>query len=526
MADDFDNDDDGSSYELDAEGNLGWIGTMSDEEETLPNAFQWTAAADLPTVVTFDQATDEAWETAKREIKVVRSNLKALLGLDDDFSDFSLFGLFDLHFGSNSRLWIVIDEALNGGGIYHASDPLTHDRFLKIMGSFFCASSFGLSATALWSEPLINTKDFCSYEEYTLFWKNLTKADHEKRYDSSIEYTWMKILDVINQTCRIIFLRNWEPYQQKCVTIDDDKVHYNGKMGHYKTAGLKPTQLVRDNRRGFVFHTLVFTASGCPLGVEAELITDVSSLDTSSRLITKQLCPNHRYNSIPNLSNVVLFADRLYWTKDFLYNFILPSGADIGPCTHKRCHDFPFTFEQKLTRNDTRTLLTKKGTKCVFIMERQVGMNELSAIAYRDGHGKIALGIASGLCRITCKHWDFHLKFPADRYRLLEDDGDWINSKDTWIRNLTDASSSLSLLFLDLFDDQECRVDPLTTGGSEDQAWFLARSFSFTSSTTDAVIYKVVDLATKGEDLGDNMFIFNLNIIMKYIGKPFIPLLE
>ena len=264
--------------------------------------------------------------------------------------------------------------------------------------------------------------------------------------------------------------------------------------------------------------------------MEAELLSDISSVETSSRLIAKQLCPNHRSSATPNLSNVVLFADRLYWTKDFMYNFVLPSGADIGPCTHKRCHDFPFTFEQKLTRNDTRTLINKKGTKCVFVKEKRVGPSELSAIAYRDGHGKVALGIASGLNQVRCKHWDFHLKKPTDRYKLLDEDGDWSSSKSTRIRKLNGdrgevGENGLSELFLNCFDDQECRVDALTTEGSQDQAWFLARSFSFTSSTTDGVINKVLELAAKEEGLVDNTFRYKLNVILTYIGKPLIPLL-
>ena len=520
------NHDDESSFELDEEGNIGWFHDMGDEEEATDTTLAWSALQTLPTIVSFDLATHEAWETAKKEIRIVRGNIKSMLKLDA-LSDFTLFGLFDLLFGPDSRLWKVFDESLNGGGIYSSNQHLSHDRFLKIIGSFFCASSLGLSATAIWSEPLINTTNFCSFEEYKLFWMNITTLDHHQRFDPSFEYIWLKVLDEINYVCRILFLRNWESFDRKYLTIDDDKVHFNGNMGHYMTAGLKPTQLVRDNRRGFIFHTLVFTASGCPLGVEAEMITDHSSVETSSRLITKQLCPNHRSSTTPNLSNLVLFADRVYWTKDFMYNFILPSGADIGPCTHKRCHDFPFTFDQKLSRNDTRTLINKKGTKCVFIKEKRVGPSDLSAIAYRDGHGKVALGISSGLNQIRDKHWDFHLKKPKDRYKLLDEDGDWSTSKSTWIRNLIDPKTNrLSSLFLDLFDEQDVRVKALTTEGSQDQAWFLARSYSFTSSTTDAVLNKLLDLAEKGIDLGDNSFKSHLNVILLFIGKPLIPIIK
>ena len=109
------------------------------------------------------------------------------------------------------------------------------------------------------------------------FRESVSKRDHGARFDVTNDYLWLKVLDLLNTTCCDICLRNWDPFAQKYVTIDDDKSHFNGKMGYYNTAGLKPTQLVRDNRRGFVFHTLVFTASGLPLGIEAELVTDANS---------------------------------------------------------------------------------------------------------------------------------------------------------------------------------------------------------------------------------------------------------
>ena len=72
------------------------------------------------------------------------------------------------------------------------------------------ASSIGLSASAMWSEPLLNASTFVRFDEYTLFWNNVTKVDHSKRYNASMEYVWIKIVDVTNELCRSIFLRNLE----------------------------------------------------------------------------------------------------------------------------------------------------------------------------------------------------------------------------------------------------------------------------------------------------------------------------
>jgi hypothetical protein len=116
----------------------------------------------------------------------------------------------------------------------------------------------------------------------------------------------------------------------------------------------------------FIHWSSQHQTSGIPLGLEVEHVSDSGSFDTVSRLLTQQLAPGHRSSiQIPNLSKHVIYADRLYWEKKFLYNYLLPSGADVGPSTHKRIHDYPFTYEQKLTRNDTRELIEKKGAKCI-----------------------------------------------------------------------------------------------------------------------------------------------------------------
>jgi hypothetical protein len=88
-------------------------------------------------------------------------------------------------------------------------------------------------------------------------------------------------------------------------------------MGFYDTCGLKP--FTQENRRGFVFYALVFTASGIPLGWEAEHISDSGSFDTVSwLLITQQLAPGHNSSTqIPNLTRHVIYADHLYWEKKF-----------------------------------------------------------------------------------------------------------------------------------------------------------------------------------------------------------------
>jgi len=494
------------------ERDHGWC--EDEEEGMIDSSTPWADVPDPFTIVTFDQATHDAWDVAKREITTIRKNLIDFLPIGS-IQDYTLMSLVEY---TVQRLWRVVDVSLNHHRkCYSSTDPLTIDGFKKILATFFIASSFGISTENLYSDRWISHTNLATKDEYIRFWRICSERDHD-RFDPSKVYFWQKLLDEINELCRDLFLNDWPPYHQKHITIDDDKVHYNSHdMGYSDTSGLKPSQFVRENRKGFTFHTLVFTASGVPLGLEPELVTDNNSSDTSMRLMTRQLAPSHRSQSVPNLSNIIIYADRLYWTKSFLYGYIITSGADIGPCTHKRTHHFPFTYDQKLTRNDDRILIPKKGSKSIMLKQQKVGPHGLVALAYRDGYGKVAMGLASS-SQAPTKHWDFHLSKPVDRYSLLDDENTWSRSLATWIKNI-DEKKNISDDFISLFSST-CRVQGMTTGGSDDQAWFVARAFSFTSSTTDKVVNAVCDLAQRDPTAVDHELINSLNTILDYLTKP------
>ena len=74
---------------------------------------------------------------------------------------------------------------------------------------------------------------------------------------------------------------------------------------------------------------------------------------------------------------------------------------------------------------------------------------------------------------------------------------------------------------MNLFHESS-NVTAMTAEGSEDQAWFLARAFSFTSSTTDKIIHAVSDTLAKNDGVArvENTLVDNLNIILSYLKKP------
>jgi hypothetical protein len=111
---------------------------------------------------------------------------------------------------------------------------------------------------------------------------------------------------------------------------------------------LKKTQHVHDNCMGCIAHTLVYTASGLPIGIEWEHSSDDSITAATERLIRSQLAPMYGNMGSPNLTNKCLCMDQGHINLCLLNNFIVPSGAEImGTC--KRQPMFPFTFEQNLT---------------------------------------------------------------------------------------------------------------------------------------------------------------------------------
>ncbi len=68
------------------------------------------------------------------------------------------------------------------------------------------------------------------------------------------------------------------------VTTDDEKMHFQ-LSSKANTQGLKSSEHVHDNRKGFVAHTACYTASGLPIGIEWERENNDSTAAVTKRLI-------------------------------------------------------------------------------------------------------------------------------------------------------------------------------------------------------------------------------------------------
>lgn len=230
---------------------MGYNTDDSDDGEGENNG-DWVEPA-LATHVTYDQTTEEAWAQGQYEISIAERNIIQILCLRSKKS-YSLPSLSDY----------VITNMWNQIRSLFSVSSMTELTFKKIILTFYFISSFEMSTTDFFDNDNIIKSRFCTRSEYCNFWSIIHEFD-SRPYDVSHRMVWRELLKGVNSLCQNLFLNNFQSDKRKTILIDDDKDHYNGKKGWAESGGLKPTQHVRDNRRGFTYHTLVFTSSGFPL---------------------------------------------------------------------------------------------------------------------------------------------------------------------------------------------------------------------------------------------------------------------
>jgi len=104
----------------------------------------------------------------------------------------------------------------------------------------------------------------------------------------------------------------------------------------------------------------------------------------------------------PSLPNTEFAMDCGYCLPSLLYDFFIPSGADIMG-TVKRSPMFPFTYDQKLGRSDTWQSVDTKGFKAIFIKKLILKDKQITGFAYRDGKCGVTLGITT---TESIHHWE------------------------------------------------------------------------------------------------------------------------
>jgi hypothetical protein len=286
---------------------------------------------------------------------------------------------------------------------------ISSEKLSEQLSLFFLSAVYNLSKTQIFSkQSLVEIDGLASEEEYQRFWNSIAESGiipsklindfADAACNCGAKPLWIEIQNAFYDTCRELFIEGFKDFIW--IILDDDKMHDSSKKT--RMCGLKKTLHVRDNRTGCVAHTLVYTASGLPIGIEWECAGDDSTTAATERLIRSQLAPMHGDTGPPNLTNTALCMDRGYINPRLLYDFIMPSGAEImGTC--KRQPMFPFTYEQVLNPNDPPQDVPMKGQKALLLKNLKIDNKQLSAFAYRDGKGGVTLGINA---MIRCPDWD------------------------------------------------------------------------------------------------------------------------
>jgi hypothetical protein len=84
----------------------------------------------------------------------------------------------------------------------------------------------------------------------------------------------------------------------------------------------------------------------------------------------------------------IIAMDRGYWSID-LIKYLTDCGFHlIG--THKRVPNYPFTFGQNRRVAALQRNIAENGAKSIYWAKKTINGNDLYALAYRDGGGRVA----------------------------------------------------------------------------------------------------------------------------------------
>ncbi len=386
----------------------------------------------------------------------------------------------------------------------------------KMLGVFFLASAYNLSKTHFFSkESFVNSEGLATAKDYQNFWNSIASSGiisaKKSKELGSVARTrgakplWIEVQNAFNDTCRELFIEGFEHFMR--ITMDDDKMH--SATSKVDTHGLKKSRHVRDNRNGFIAHTICYTGIGMPVGIEWERSSDDSTSTAAERLLRAQLAPMCGGNGIPNLTNILIAMDRGYLLAGILYDFLMPSGADILG-TVKRSPMFPFTFNQTLKSGDSRQYVCEIGHKALLCKNVAVQNKNLTGVAYRDGRGNVTLGLSS---MIPGRQWDLVVANPNDakRYKMPEHDQD---GSVKWFIEINkveeDSSENYDWLFSNL------NVTALTLEQNTPE-WFLLRMFSITSSSSDYLLFQLKKEISTSDKLLDTTTAVALNRILTLV---------
>ena len=275
---------------------------------------------------TIGVANNVAWRQAKKELNFILSKLQQKLGTPRP----KVASLADSVFGNQLQAC----QAFTNAGIF-----ADHNVFPQFIGTFLLASACQVSSTQLFDKhSRINLEGLMKKETCNACWKKIGDADlpHPAAQNRDATPTgmvpfWMKLELAFNSHSHALFTEGFPG--EICVTVDDDKAHFNGIKC---SAGLKTVRRVKCNCNGNTLHTAVFSCSMMPIQATWEREVNDSSQASTERMFHNVLTPMAAPGRPGDLSQVTSGKDRACWNKDWLHGHVMLGGGKIKAAAAKR----------------------------------------------------------------------------------------------------------------------------------------------------------------------------------------------
>ena len=131
-----------------------------------------------------------------------------------------------------------------------------------------------------------------------------------------------------------------------------------------------------------------------PLGMCFEQKND-SALTCFERLLDF-LFKRDGQNNQQHLRNVNVHSDRGYMLPNVVFEYLLPSGADVVGTVKRMAQCWPYTYNQKVKDTDKRTMIDVKGAPTLYMKKIATHQGKsLSASAFRNGSQSVATAVSS-----------------------------------------------------------------------------------------------------------------------------------
>jgi hypothetical protein len=206
--------------------------------------------------LTFDKATSDAWDSAKKETLAITSNVKRLLKLPESANplDSEIYSIF---FGPESRFINILMSKLC---IDYATVKWLHDICIQAV--------YQISPKDLYEDEIIKNHLLLTEKENYNIWKHLSTVNQANNAIGHREdFIYEERKDEFNKISRAITIANRQGNIE--LVIDDDKV-FCGINKCKVTYSLKYTTHVNDNRKGYVCHCCATTCTLFPISIKWE----------------------------------------------------------------------------------------------------------------------------------------------------------------------------------------------------------------------------------------------------------------